>query len=102
MKTYTKCVCEVTKSKVFLKIIILEMSLLTLKVQTSKYYLHQLKVQISESTPVAVVAAAVGRYRGGRGAAALLWRLAGRSAAEDATGVGRALCCYLFVSNTRR
>ena len=35
---------------------------------------------------MAVFAAAVGRYRGGRGAAALLWKLAGRSAAEDARG----------------
>ena len=78
------------KSKVFLKIIILEMSLLKLKVQTSKYYIHQLKVQIYGSMPVAVFAAAVGRYRGGRGAATLLRRLAARSAAEDATGVLRA------------
>ena len=78
------------------------MLLLKIKVQTSKYYLHQLKVQIYGSTPVAMFAAAVGRYRGGRGAAALLWRLSGRSAAVDATGLGRALCCYLFVSNTRR
>ena len=62
------------------------MSLLKLKVQTSKYDLHQLKVRIYGSTPVAVFAAAVGRYRGGRGAAARLRRLAGRSAAEDATG----------------
>ena len=64
------------------------MSRFKLKDQTFKYYLHQCKVQIYGSTPVAVFAAAVGRYRGGRGAAALLWRLEGRSAAEDATGAG--------------
>ena len=36
--------------------------------------------------PVVAAAAAAGRYRGGRGAAALLRRLQGRCAAEDATG----------------
>ena len=57
------------KSKVFLKNYHIGNISLKLKVQTSKYYLHQLKVQIYGSTPV-VVFAAVGRYRGGRGAAA--------------------------------
>ena len=64
------------------------MSLLNLKVQTSKYYLHQLKVQIYGLTPVVVFAAAVGRYRGGRGAAAAA-AAAGRVPVE-ATAAGRA------------
>ena len=44
-----------------------------------------------------MAASAAGRYRGERGAAALLRSLPGRSAAEDATGVGvvlLSLCEY--------
>ena len=90
------------KSKVFLKNYHMGNVTFKTKSSNSKYYLYQLKVQIYGSTPVAVFAAAHGRYRGGRSAAAQLRRLAKRSAAEDATGVGRVWCCYLFVSNTRR
>ena len=73
------------------------MSLLKLKIQTSKYYLHQLKVQIYGLTPVVVFAAAVGRYRGGRGAAAA--DAAGRmpvkaTAAERAAAAARRRSCF--------